>query len=852
MTLCFGPLQKITVMFNSIVLDVFIGLVLIYLLYSLFITIIGEMVATWMALRSRILRVAIEKMLNDGYHKKHLVKRDFLTRTWNFIQQYFLKEFEDFKYSFAGKFYNNPSIKYLSDKGGEVKTAISQTKPSYISAEMFATTLLQLLKDKGRGATDIDKINFCLRFNTHHIEPSTLKTLRDMTNDAGTDINLLKAKFKAWYNETMDRANGWYKRKLQLLLFWLGFIIAVIFNVDSIQIAKKLSKDKDARNQLVTMGVELSKDSSRYKDFLVPGDSLRSKAIVDSGYANITKDMNDASLVLGLGWGTDKLIKQEVCLLDTAGVPGLLSPTRISKFSDLKDSLLKQQENLNLHLAPRDSISDLIKQLISDTVRAGFEVQAGNKSYADTISLLRKLIAADQAAVQKLQANAARDSFKIRKTNDELLPIKTVADSITGRKFSIISDIRHKAGDPGKIEIMGFVAYPWYAKVGYVAKNIFVPIRLFGLIITGLMLSLGAPFWFDLLKKLVAIRGAGVKPEEKKNNINRATDSEVVMQTGLQPDNINFLKIREDDIAGSSNADTTLYNLTQKTKAESGIISVAKQFDTAANATVLIVFAEDDQTLAYLKTKYGSKETLDNGFSIPIQYATDKKIKVHTGMAGCEIFNQNDALRTGTLGCHLQKEDSNNLYFIYCWHVMKDDTNWHGSLRETTIIQESTALGKIEDGFLSHDTETGIDVGIAKYISDADALSNPRLIIAGQHRSVSEFDALVRTRVRLFGKVCKFREAEIFLHQINAHIKYPDGQVHLMNDVFSITIKDPVTGDKTAPTSEGDSGAIVTDLNGIPLGMIVGGSSNYSYAVKFSNVFTKTGPLKEYRFKINF
>jgi hypothetical protein len=226
------------------------------------------MIATWMAIRSRILRVAIEKMLNDGYHKKHLSKKTPGQLTANFIQQYFLKEFPDFKYSFAGKFYSNPSIKYLSDKGGEVKTAISQTKPSYISAEMFAATLLQLLKDKGNGATDMDKINFCLRFNTHHIEPSTLKTLRDMAGNAGGDINLLNLKFRAWYNETMDRANGWYKRKMQLILFWLGFIVALTFNVDTIQLAKKLSKDKDARNQLVTMGTELAKDSARYKGFL--------------------------------------------------------------------------------------------------------------------------------------------------------------------------------------------------------------------------------------------------------------------------------------------------------------------------------------------------------------------------------------------------------------------------------------------------------------------------------------------------------------------------------------------------------------------------------------------------------
>ncbi len=38
--------------------------------------------------------------------------------------------------------------------------------------------------------------------------------------------------------------------------------------------------------------------------------------------------------------------------------------------------------------------------------------------------------------------------------------------------------------------------------------------KLIGLVITAFAISLGAPFWFDLLKKLVNVRGSGTKPEE--------------------------------------------------------------------------------------------------------------------------------------------------------------------------------------------------------------------------------------------------------------------------------------------------------------------------------------------------
>jgi hypothetical protein len=37
--------------------------------------------------------------------------------------------------------------------------------------------------------------------------------------------------------------------------------------------------------------------------------------------------------------------------------------------------------------------------------------------------------------------------------------------------------------------------------------------KLAGLLMTGLALSLGAPFWFDVLTRFVNVRSAGTKPD---------------------------------------------------------------------------------------------------------------------------------------------------------------------------------------------------------------------------------------------------------------------------------------------------------------------------------------------------
>jgi hypothetical protein len=39
--------------------------------------------------------------------------------------------------------------------------------------------------------------------------------------------------------------------------------------------------------------------------------------------------------------------------------------------------------------------------------------------------------------------------------------------------------------------------------------------KIVGLLLTGIMVLQGAPFWFDILRKIVNVRSSGTKPEEK-------------------------------------------------------------------------------------------------------------------------------------------------------------------------------------------------------------------------------------------------------------------------------------------------------------------------------------------------
>src|SRR4051794_32539441 len=127
-------------MFDNVAFEVVIGLVFIYLLYSLLITIIGEIISTACGIRQRLLRIAIERMFNDGYYtkkeraqKKHTnIIKSMCLSVKGWARKVLLYEPKEFKASFAGRFYEYPAIKYLGRIEDDHKGIFNSTKPAYI------------------------------------------------------------------------------------------------------------------------------------------------------------------------------------------------------------------------------------------------------------------------------------------------------------------------------------------------------------------------------------------------------------------------------------------------------------------------------------------------------------------------------------------------------------------------------------------------------------------------------------------------------------------------------------------------------------------------------------------------
>jgi hypothetical protein len=66
------------------------------------------------------------------------------------------------------------------------------------------------------------------------------KPLLRMMTDAQGDMEKFRASLEHWYDDTMDRVSGWYKRYVQKIILVISLVLVVALNVDSVNIAQVL------------------------------------------------------------------------------------------------------------------------------------------------------------------------------------------------------------------------------------------------------------------------------------------------------------------------------------------------------------------------------------------------------------------------------------------------------------------------------------------------------------------------------------------------------------------------------------------------------------------------------------
>jgi len=457
-------------MTGNIALDIAIGLVFVFVLYSLLASIIAEIIATFLGLRARNLKAGIERMLDED--KKGLIPNvnwhlplfnkliDYLNDLLAPILGYFGRPN---KKTAVYQFYKHPIVKFMAkDK--------FFSKPSYIPSSSFSKVVLDLLKE-GEGTSDLEKIQknlkqleensaemeqlkqnlkknpadaVSIKAKINALEESSflhgesLKLVASFLSDADNDVEKFKENLESWFNNTMDRVAGWYKRKSQFILFVIGIFIAINFNVSTIQITHRLAKDESARTQMVALA---------------------------STYVDENPDLVNRIDQLKAGDSTDTNLQRDIQLLNAR-----------------LDSLLSIKEDLQDDI---DHASRVLGFSLPDSLKAELVKPDDRRAVADTLHPNQVFVNDSQFVIT--------------------FPDKYMAAN-AGRHYAV--DEEDRTG--GKS--------PFYARLNfwdYISEN------LIGYLLTAFAISLGAPFWFDLLNKLVKLRSS-TRPDAPSDDKKKA------------------------------------------------------------------------------------------------------------------------------------------------------------------------------------------------------------------------------------------------------------------------------------------------------------------------------------------
>ena len=420
-------------MTGSIALDVVLGLVFIYLLYSLLATTLQEIVARWLGLRSHMLLRAVSRMLDDSNGMP--TRLSFFNYIFQSLENFSFFFINNFKgRPFTKAFYEHPSIKYLGESD-------SNRKPSYLNPYTFSITLIDILRGPDYDGTQSQKdlIHNSIQNNTYNISPETLYQIKMLFAESKGDVEKFRILLENWYNEVMNRCSGWYKKQNQQILFVIGFFIAFSFNVDTIAIYRILSDNKSAREDLVKLAIA---SGTKYEEQI--------KQI-----KNQTK--NDTIKLKTLTGADTTIVTTSYYLSDTS-----LSQTR--KF--VMEDVAKTSNILGLGWPDKDSC-----KVIEDLK---------NKNQSCKCSEAAKLSKESEAKIESYN----------KKYYCQANPYQS---------------------DKSMIRILGWV-------------------------LTALAISLGAPFWFDLLNKVTYIRSS-IRPQLSSPAPNPNITANGIAAKGLSPDN---------------------------------------------------------------------------------------------------------------------------------------------------------------------------------------------------------------------------------------------------------------------------------------------------------------------------
>ena len=216
-------------MLDHPIIDVALGLFLLFSTLSLVASVVKEWVSSVLGLRAKNLQKGIQTLIGKDH---------------------------------ASRLYGHPLVSTLAKE---------KKLPSYIGSGTFASVLVDLLAHdengksvvagNGKASALVDQVS---------ADPVLGPALRALSNAGAETVADLRRKVAAWFDEGMNRVSGWYQRQAQLIIFVIGAVVAVSANASTVHVVRDLWEDDALRYAVAQQAVAAAEaetaDSLRVRD----------------------------------------------------------------------------------------------------------------------------------------------------------------------------------------------------------------------------------------------------------------------------------------------------------------------------------------------------------------------------------------------------------------------------------------------------------------------------------------------------------------------------------------------------------------------------------------------------------
>jgi hypothetical protein len=254
-------------------LDVAIGLIFLYIILALVCSTINEALSTFVGLRARFLQLGLMNLLSAAKNPTAEGKATTLAVYSHPLIQTLIRPghgLADNPRGIRGAL-RNVRRKIYPD-ALEDPTEITKwwrrpaPYPSYIPSRTFVAALTDLADQAkaaasaaegetnvrdGEGNPPADA-SLELERSLQAIEnPLLSEALLTIFKSANGNAEKFQHAAEQWFDDTMERVSGWYKRKTQLILAVLAAILVLVMNADTLTAARTLWRDDAMRAAVV-------------------------------------------------------------------------------------------------------------------------------------------------------------------------------------------------------------------------------------------------------------------------------------------------------------------------------------------------------------------------------------------------------------------------------------------------------------------------------------------------------------------------------------------------------------------------------------------------------------------------